>query len=58
MDPFFIAWKAATPIMPVVSSNLTRNTVHFGDALSVTVLSRPTTVQQRAFQLLGLKHDV
>ena len=39
-------------------ANLTRNTVHFGDALPVTVLSRPTTVQQRAFQLLGLTHAV
>ena len=39
-------------------ANLTRNTVRFGDALPVTVLSRPTTVQQTAFQLLGLKHTV
>jgi hypothetical protein len=39
-------------------ANLTRNTVRFGDALPVTVLSRPTTVQQRAFQLLGLKYAV
>jgi hypothetical protein len=39
-------------------ANLTRNTIRFGDALPVTVLSRPTTVQQRAFQLLSLKHDV
>jgi transposase len=39
-------------------ANLTRNTVRFGEALPVTVLSRPTTVQQRAFQLLGLKHAV
>jgi len=38
-------------------ANLTRNTVRFGDALPVTVLSRPTPVQRRAFQLLGLKHD-
>jgi hypothetical protein len=38
-------------------ANLTRNTVRFSDALPVTVLSRPTTVQQRAFRLLGLKHD-
>ncbi|MGH8276032.1 MAG: IS1634 family transposase [Steroidobacteraceae bacterium] len=37
-------------------ANLTRNTVRFAKALPVTVLSRPTTVQQRAFQLLGLKH--
>ena len=39
-------------------ANLTRNTVRFGDALPVTVLSRPTTVHQRVFQLLGLKHNV
>ena len=39
-------------------ANLTRNTVRFGDALPVTVLSRPTPVQQRAFQLLGLKPDM
>ena len=39
-------------------ANLTRNTVRFGDALPVTVLSRPTAVQQRAFQLLGTKHAV
>ena len=39
-------------------ANLTRNTVRLGDALPVTVLSRPTTVQQRAFQLLGLTHAV
>jgi hypothetical protein len=38
-------------------ANLTRNTVRFGDALPVTVLSRPTAVHQRAFQLLGLKHE-
>jgi hypothetical protein len=37
-------------------ANLTRNTVRFANALPVTVLSRPTPVQQRAFQLLGLKH--
>jgi len=36
-------------------ANLTRNTVRFDNALPVTVLSRPTPVQQRAFQLLGLK---
>ena len=36
-------------------ANLTRNTVRFDNALPVTVLSRPTQVQQRAFQLLGLK---
>jgi Transposase DDE domain len=36
-------------------ANLTRNTVRFADALPVAVLSRPTLVQQQAFQLLGLK---
>jgi hypothetical protein len=36
-------------------ANLTRNTVRFANALPVTVLSRPTPVQQHAFQLLGLK---
>jgi hypothetical protein len=37
-------------------ANLTRNTVRFANALPVTLLSRPTPVQQRAFQLLGIKH--
>src|SRR3974390_2432656 len=37
-------------------ANLPHNTVRFGDRLPVTVLSRPTPIQQRAFQLLGLKH--
>ena len=32
---------------------LTRNTMRFGDALPMTVLSRPTPIQQRAFDLLG-----
>jgi hypothetical protein len=36
-------------------ANLTRNTVRFDNALPVTVLSRPTPIQQQAFQLLGLK---
>lgn len=36
-------------------ANLTRNTVRFDNALPVTILSRPTQVQQRAFQLLRLK---
>jgi hypothetical protein len=36
-------------------ANLTRNTVRFASALPVTVLSRPTPIQQQAFQLLGLK---
>jgi hypothetical protein len=36
-------------------ANLTRNTVRFDNALPVAVLSRPTPIQQRAFQLLGLK---
>jgi transposase len=35
-------------------ATLTRNTVRFGDALPITVLSRPTPVQQRAFDLLGV----
>jgi hypothetical protein len=34
-------------------ATLTRNTVRFGDALPMTVLSRPTPIQQRAFDLLG-----
>jgi hypothetical protein len=33
-------------------------TVRFGDALPVTVLSRPSPVQRSAFQLLGLNHDL
>jgi hypothetical protein len=35
-------------------ATLTRNTVRFGDALPMTVLSRPTPLQQRAFDLLGI----
>jgi Transposase DDE domain len=35
-------------------ATLTRNQVRFGEALPVTVLSRPTPLQQRAFDLLGL----
>jgi hypothetical protein len=35
-------------------ATLTRNTVRFGDALPMTVLSRPTPTQQRAFDLLGV----
>jgi Transposase DDE domain len=34
-------------------ATLTRNIVRFGDALPMTVLSRPTPIQQRAFDLLG-----
>jgi Transposase DDE domain len=34
-------------------ATLTRNTVRFGDALPMTVLSRPTPIQQRACELLG-----
>src|SRR5512132_122702 len=34
-------------------ATLTRNTVRFGDNLPMTVLSRPTPIQQRAFDLLG-----
>ena len=36
-------------------ANLTRNTVRFGDARPATILSRPTPIQTRAFNLLGLK---
>jgi hypothetical protein len=35
-------------------ATLTRNTVRFGDNLPMTVLSRPTPLQQRAFHLLGI----
>ena len=35
-------------------ATLTRNTVRFGDNLPMTVLSRPTAIQQRAFDLLGV----
>jgi hypothetical protein len=35
-------------------ATLTRNTVRFGDNLPMTVLSRPTAIQQRAFDLLGI----
>src|SRR5574338_274260 len=35
-------------------ATLTRNTVRFGDNLPITVLSRPTPLQQRAFGLLGI----
>jgi hypothetical protein len=35
-------------------ATLTRNTVRFGDKLPMTVLSRPTPPQQRAFNLLGV----
>ena len=36
-------------------ANLTRNSVRFGDARPATILSRPTPIQTRAFDLLGLK---
>jgi hypothetical protein len=36
-------------------ANLTRNSVRFGDARPATILSRPTPIQTRAFNLLGLK---
>lgn len=36
-------------------ANLTRNSVRFGDNLPVTCLARPTAIQTRAFQLLGVK---
>jgi hypothetical protein len=35
-------------------ATLTRNTVRFGDNLPITVLARPTPLQQRAFDLLGV----
>jgi hypothetical protein len=35
-------------------ATLTRNTVRFGDKLPMTVLSRPTPLQQRAFDHLGV----
>ena len=35
-------------------ATLTRNTVRFGDNLPMAVLSRPTPIQQRAFDLLGV----
>jgi hypothetical protein len=35
-------------------ATLTRNTLRFGDALPITVLSRPTPIQQRAFDLLAV----
>ena len=35
-------------------ATLTRNTVRFGDALPMTMLSRPTSIQRRAFSLLGV----
>src|SRR5512134_2441652 len=35
-------------------ATLTRNTVRFGSASPMTVLSRPTPLQQRAFGLLGI----
>ena len=35
-------------------ATLTRNTVRFGDKLPMTVLSRPTPPQQRAFDHLGV----
>jgi transposase len=36
-------------------ASLTRNSVRFGDARPTTILSRPTPIQIRAFDLLGLK---
>jgi hypothetical protein len=36
-------------------ATLTRNTVRFGDAPPITVLATPTPIQQRAFDLLGLR---
>ena len=36
-------------------ANLTRNSVRFGDAHPTTIIARPTPIQTRAFQLLGVK---
>ena len=36
-------------------ANVTRNSVRFGDARPTTVLAKPTPIQTRAFQLLGVK---
>jgi Transposase DDE domain len=36
-------------------ATLTRNTVRCGEAPAMTILARPTKIQQRAFQLLGVK---
>lgn len=36
-------------------ASLTRNRVRFGDARPTTILARPTPIQTRAFQLLGVK---
>jgi hypothetical protein len=36
-------------------ATLTRNTVRCGKAPAMTILARPTKIQQRAFQLLGVK---
>src|SRR5271166_3242765 len=36
-------------------ASLTRNSVRFGDARPTTILSRPTPIQARAFDLFGLK---
>ena len=35
-------------------ATLARNTMRFGDALPITVLSRPTPIQQHAFDPLGV----
>jgi hypothetical protein len=35
-------------------ATLTRNTVRFADSLPTTMLARPTALQQRAFDLLGV----
>jgi transposase len=36
-------------------ANLTRNSVRFGDARPAVILARPTPIQDRAFELLGIK---
>ncbi len=38
-------------------ANLTRNNVRFGDARPTTILSRPTPIQTRAFDLLAKLAD-
>ena len=35
-------------------ATLTHNTMRLGEALPFTALSRPTAIQQRAFDLLGI----
>jgi hypothetical protein len=39
-------------------ATLTRNTVKYGNAPEMALLARPTEIQQRAFDLLGIKLTV